>query len=332
MIGATGNQGSSVAHTFLGLSTWHVRCVTRNPSSSASQALLAKGAEIVQGDMSDQSTLVRAFENANSIFLNTDFWATYLETNKSTDSETGASVTSGQAAYDQEVSHGINTAIVAAGIESLERLIYSALGPMKKHSRGRFSHSYHWESKASIVEYIKNEQPELAKKTSFIYPGAFTTNPMMTPRLDPTSGKYTFVLPASAKMRMPIIDPRMSTGPFVRALVETEDAGTTLLAYDSYLTMEELVQVWSRVIGQEVNFVSMTTQAMHELIGLPLEALEAPGFIEEFGYMGGVENAIEPHQLKSKVQTPSFEEWLTKSDWKAMLTAAQVELEDYMEG
>ena len=73
VVGATGNQGSSVAHTFLDSPQWHVRCVTRNPSSSASQALKDLGAEVVQGNLSDLSSLALAFKDANAIFVNTDF-------------------------------------------------------------------------------------------------------------------------------------------------------------------------------------------------------------------------------------------------------------------
>ncbi|KAK9490812.1 hypothetical protein V1508DRAFT_423820 [Lipomyces doorenjongii] len=39
VIGATGVQGSSVARTFLSLDHWHVRAVTRNPSSAAAQTI-----------------------------------------------------------------------------------------------------------------------------------------------------------------------------------------------------------------------------------------------------------------------------------------------------
>src|SRR5207248_8273098 len=74
VIGATGNQGSSVARTFLSLPHWHVRCLTRNPSSAAAQTLSGLGAELVQGDLSDPASLTRAFASANTIFANTDFW------------------------------------------------------------------------------------------------------------------------------------------------------------------------------------------------------------------------------------------------------------------
>lgn len=50
---------------------------------------------------------------------------------------------------------------------------------MKAASGGKYPHSNHWETKASIVEYIQAEQPELAKKTSYIYIGAYITNPFL---------------------------------------------------------------------------------------------------------------------------------------------------------
>ena len=46
VVGATGRQGGGVANTFLGLSNWHVRAMTRNPSSETAQALSTKGEKI----------------------------------------------------------------------------------------------------------------------------------------------------------------------------------------------------------------------------------------------------------------------------------------------
>jgi uncharacterized protein YbjT (DUF2867 family) len=52
IIGATGNQASSVADELLKLANWDVRCLTRNPTSSAPLALFALGAEAVQAELS----------------------------------------------------------------------------------------------------------------------------------------------------------------------------------------------------------------------------------------------------------------------------------------
>ncbi|KAK9387831.1 hypothetical protein V1515DRAFT_579762 [Lipomyces mesembrius] len=276
VIGATGNQGSSVAHTFLHLPNWHVRCVSRNPSSPNSQALAALGAEVVQGDLSDPASLSQAFESANAIFVNTDFWTLYRGEGKASEE-----------AFDQEVTYGRNAAVAAATVPSLRRLVYSALPPMKKHSKGKYSQSYHCDTKAAIVEYIATEQPALARK----HPISIWAR-IIRIRED----------------RLPIIDAKVSTGLFVRALVEDEAADTKLLAYDSCLSVREMVDLWSAASRQEASLVEASADFMHRQLGITLEVLDSPCFISEFGYVGGVDGAIEPFQLKRKIKTKPFEE------------------------
>jgi NAD(P)-dependent dehydrogenase (short-subunit alcohol dehydrogenase family) len=319
--GATGNQGSSVATTFLGLSRWHVRCLTRDPSSAAATNLAAQGAQVVKGDFQDKASLIEAFKDANAIFLNTDFWATYKPAKAALEAEKKDVVPASKLAFDYETTNGKNVVDVAAGVPALERFIYSALSPINKASNGKYPHSLHSEAKAWIVEYIENEQPELAKKTSIIYPGAYHVNQMLTPRFDASSGKYLFVLPVNKDTKLPIINARESMGPFVQELIEDEAPGTKLLAYDSYLKAEDIVAEWSKASGKEAVFVPISTQTMHEKFGLPYELLDAPAYIAEFGYVGGIDGIIEPSQLARKVQTKSFEDWLRERDWDEALAA-----------
>jgi hypothetical protein len=145
-----------------------------------------------------------------------------------------------------------------------KRLVYSALPSSKK-----LTQSYHPKSKAAIVEYIENELPGLAQNTSFIYLGSYNTNALLAPRWDSSDGKYKFFPPLSMSFRMPIIDPKEATGPFVRALIEDEQAGIKLLAYDtdSYLTMQEIFNIWSRASGTEASQVEVTIEFMHQISG-----------------------------------------------------------------
>jgi len=315
VVGATGNQGSSVAHTFLKLSNWNVRCLTRNPSSETAKALSNLGAEVVQGDLSDTSSLTRAFSNANAIFVNTNFWEHYRAGLKNGVAEPEA----GKAAYEAEVSWGKNAAHAAAAVPSLERFVYSVLPGSKKFSNGKYSKSYHHETKATIVEYIMEEEPELAKKTSLLYLGGYTANPLLNPKFDAATGKYNFLVPLGADVKLPIINPNSSTGPFVRALIEDEPAGTKLLAYDSYLKIGDVVALWSKASGQEAHHMHVPSTVMHEKFGLPKEVLDGIDAFLEYGYMGGIDGWIEPHQLKKKVQIKSFEEFLNEKDWEKEL-------------
>ncbi|KAI0393151.1 NAD(P)-binding protein [Xylariaceae sp. FL0594] len=320
IVGATGHQGFSVAKAFSKLPNWHIRAITRNPSSEKAKELSSTlGCEVVQADLDDQASLSRAFTGAHAIFVNTDFWATY-----------GALIRSGvdfdasaKAGLETELRHGKHAAAAAATpavMETLERFVYSALGPMNRASGGKYPTSYHWEAKAAIVDHIESEQPELAKRTSIIYLGAYATNALLFPKPDPATGEYKIVIPCSGSTRFPITDEDNSTGVFVRALIEDEEPGTKLLAYDSYLTIDECIDIWSRATGKPARCESVTLEQMHERTGIPYEILWAPAHIEEFGYMAGIDNFIEPHQLKKKVTTPSWEDWVKSRDMSELLS------------
>ncbi|KAE8333308.1 hypothetical protein BDV39DRAFT_213874 [Aspergillus sergii] len=313
IVGATGNQGLSVADAFLPLPDWHVHCITRNPSSPKAQTLASLGASIVKADLADIDSLRAAFADSNVIFVNTDFWGPFRTTGKH------------DTAYEQEVQHGCNAAIAAAAVPTLERFIYSTLAPMKKHSRGKYPHSYHCDAKAEIMEYIETEMQELAKKTSYIIIGAYATNPLFMPRWDPSIQKYRFMVPLKKEQKIPIIEARDPTGAFVKALLN-EPARTRLVAYDSDLTIGDIAKVWSRATGSEADLVEVEAQEMHEGLGIPWEVLDAFLFIGEFGYAGGIENVIHPSQLKTPVQTESFEGWLKKRNWEEVLQGGSKEL------
>jgi uncharacterized protein YbjT (DUF2867 family) len=67
VIGGTGTQGGNVARELLAHGH-RVRVLTRDPESTASKQMAAKGAEIVQGDMADLASLEPAMENVLAIF------------------------------------------------------------------------------------------------------------------------------------------------------------------------------------------------------------------------------------------------------------------------
>jgi hypothetical protein len=316
VVGATGTQGGSVAKAFLGLPGWHVRALTRRSTSPKALALQKLGAEIVEANMEDAESLVKAFKGAHAVFVNTDFWAPY--TSALADGKDQA--TSQQIGYDTEELHVKNAAYAASKTPTLENYIYSALGPMKEVSKGKYPHCHHWETKAAAVKYIENEMPEIAKKTSFIYLGAYATNAFLYPKKDSETGEYVLEVPASKNLRMPIIDTEGSTGSFVRALIENEPVGTKLLAYDSELSMPEIIDIWSKVTGKEARFQQMTEEEMHEKTGLPYEVLDGAAYLDEYGYTEGVEGVVTPEQLKKPVDTRSFEEYLRKQDVEALLS------------
>lgn len=320
VVGATGNQGGSVARTFLNLPDWSVRIMTRKPSSPAAQALGASGAEIVQADLSDPPTLSSAFQDAHAVFLNTDFWETFVPLFTATmTSKAEGQPDPSKVAFETEVSHGKNAVNAIAQIPTLERLVYSVIPPVSRMTNGKH-HSTHSDSKDAVVEYIAKEFPELAKKTSFIYMGAYFTNALLDPKVDPSDGKYKYFLPFNDSTKLPIIDAKTSTGPFVKALIEDEQPGVGLLAYNtnSYLTYRQIRDIWSRASGKEVEYVERGVEFLHQTFHLPMEILEVLPALGLFGYTGSM-SLLEPSDLKNKVKSTSWEEWMMGRDWKEIL-------------
>lgn len=62
IVGATGKQGGSVVDALLkSPESYTVRAVTRNISSSKAQSLVARGVEVVTGDLDNHNSLLKAF-------------------------------------------------------------------------------------------------------------------------------------------------------------------------------------------------------------------------------------------------------------------------------
>lgn len=319
VVGATGNQGSSVTETFLASGEWHVRCITRNPESTAAKKLGSLGAELVQGDLSDRDSLVKGFESAQALFANTDFWSTYFDPTTAAKAE-AAQQSLGKYAFDVEVTHGKNIADVAASVPALERFVFSALPPLDKGFSGEISNCYHWDSKATIIDYIQKSHPDLDAKMSTIYLSAYTTNAFIIPRWDRRSSSYKIMVPMRPEAVLPVINPQKSTGPLVQALIESEAPKTHLYAYDtgSKLSMGQITDLWSTVMGTKIEFETTSVDYMHEEFDLPREILAGPVLVDKYHYMHGVDGYIEPPQLKSKVKTTPYEDWL-RGHWQDIL-------------
>lgn len=312
VVGATGNQGRSVANTFLQSPSWTVRALTRNPSSPAAQALAVKGCEVVRAELDDPSSLEDAFRGAHAIFLNTDFWIPYVKALGSGTPREEAS----RVAFDTEVRHAKNATDAAVRVagDTLERLVYSALGPMSKASGGKYPHCLHWETKAVAADYVEAAFPD---KASFLYPGAYSTNTFLFPQkyahLPGGDGvpEYTLLVPAPITAKFPVIREDQSTGPFVRALVEDEEPGLKLLGYDCDVEFGQALEDWKAVTGKDARFLQVTEEQMHRDVGLPFETLDGPAFLGEFDFMAGVEGkVIRPDGLKNKVPVKTYREIL----------------------
>lgn len=78
------------------------------------------------------------------------------------------------------------------------------------------------------------------------------------------------------------------------------------------------METWSRASGKEALLVPVTTQDMHKM-GALWEHLDAVDFLNEHDYEASVPGIIRPSQLKTIVETKSFEEWLNERNWDEVL-------------
>lgn len=184
VVGATGNQGGSVARRFLQDPRYAVRGLTRNPSSLASQELAGLGAEMVQAELEDVESLKKAFAGASIIFSVTQYWEPFFRPDCREKAQK-LGVTCRRYAYDVEYQQGKNIADAAATVlDTLDDngFLVSTLSHAAKCSGGKYKDLYHFDSKADIFpDYVAVAHPGLAAKMSCIQTGYFTTSHRILP-------------------------------------------------------------------------------------------------------------------------------------------------------
>lgn len=184
IIGVTGKQGGSVAQRFLKDSNYHIRGLTRNPSSPTAQSLAAQGVEVIQADLDDVESLKSSFAGANIIFSVTDYWEPFFRPDcRQKAAEKGISCC--RYAYDVEFQQGKNIADAAAQMaDTLDAngLIASTLSHAGKCSGGKFLELYHFDAKADVFpDYVREKYPELERKMSCVQTGYFTSSHKLVP-------------------------------------------------------------------------------------------------------------------------------------------------------
>lgn len=123
VFGATGKQGGGLITYVLNdpelSKEYTVRAITRNANSEKSQKLKQKGAEVVQGDISDAGSLKTALAGAHTVFIMTaPAW--------------------GPDALEIELNQAKTAADVAVQ-QGVQYIIFSTLPHVKEISGGKYS-------------------------------------------------------------------------------------------------------------------------------------------------------------------------------------------------
>lgn len=125
VIGASGSQGKGVVNALVKEGSFKTKAITRNP-----EKYTGKADEVVKADLTDSSSLKKAFDGAHGVFVVTNFWE-------------GA----------DEIAQG-KLAIQAAKEAGVSHFIWSTLPDVEKISNGQFDVP-HFTGKAKVDELVK---------------------------------------------------------------------------------------------------------------------------------------------------------------------------------
>jgi uncharacterized protein YbjT (DUF2867 family) len=166
VIGGTGLQGGGVVDALLGAGKFAVRVASRNPTSDASRALVARGVEVVKADLLEPGSLRSALEGAHGAFVVTNFWD--------------------PAQMPRETEIGTE-AVRAARAAGVKHLVWSTLPDSEKLTGGRLK-VVHFSGKARVDAAVK--AAGFARHTFVMAPMYFQNFlGMMAPQPLPNGGR-----------------------------------------------------------------------------------------------------------------------------------------------
>jgi uncharacterized protein YbjT (DUF2867 family) len=144
--GATGQQGGATVDALLAsASGWKVIALSRKPEAPAARALVARGVQVLRGDMTDRASLREAMRGVHGVYS--------VQANSTT-------------GVDVEIRQGKLVADVAAEC-GVTHFVYSSVGGAERRSGVP-----HFESKWAIEEHIR----QLGLAATILRPATFMDN------------------------------------------------------------------------------------------------------------------------------------------------------------
>ncbi|CAN5482474.1 NmrA/HSCARG family protein [soil metagenome] len=231
--GATGNQGGAVTKSLLEQGTFTVRALVRNKASDKAKGLESLGAELVEADFEDITSLVTALQGVHGVFSMQDF-------------AHGA---------DTEVKQGKTIADLAkkAGVN---HVVYSSVGSANRHTGIR-----HFESKYAIEEYIR----EINIPYTILRPVYFMYNYRgMRDMID----KGIIELPLSPQTTLQQLS-EQDYGNMVATIFADRDRflGKEIDVASVDIPMTELTETFSQVVNKPVRYQQISIDSFREQAG-----------------------------------------------------------------
>jgi len=300
VVGSTGTQGGRLCQAILADPNggFSVRGITRAPHKAESQALTAKGAQMVEANLDEPDTLTKAFAGAHGVFAITNFWEHF------------------SAEREKVQAKNIADAAKAAGVK---HVVWSTLEDTRKlmapgDKRMPFLQEHyrvpHFDAKAEADAYFR-DLPTTYLVTCFYWDNIYVNN--VKPTKD-AEGHYSWTFPM---------------GQSKLAGIAADDIGNC--AYAIFKAGNEYVGKHVGIIGEALTFEEIS-QKLSKGLGIgPIKynAVDADAFrgfgfpgAEEFGNMFQVYRDFEKEVLgarsadvarKLSPQLQTFDQWLAKN-------------------
>jgi uncharacterized protein YbjT (DUF2867 family) len=233
VVGATGTQGGNVVDALRSgeYGAFEVGGLTRDATGERARALATRGVHVVEGDLGDRSSLVRAFEGVDGVFY----------------PSVGA----------DEVTYGRNV-VDAAREVGIDHLVASTGGNCDDRPGVA-----HVDAKADVEDYIR----ELGLPATVVRPHTFASNLRMQAGAL-REGRFPYPLAEGA--RLSLVDPRDIGRLAARAFAAPDRfVGETFELAGDALTLEELAATFADVLGYDVEPVRVDPGTFVERLGAP---------------------------------------------------------------
>ncbi|KAF8212662.1 hypothetical protein K438DRAFT_2009992 [Mycena galopus ATCC 62051] len=239
--------GAAVLEAILVHGKYTPRAVSRSLDSAKSKALMARGIEVVVGNLWDKESVKKAIDGSEVVFGNTNFW----------DPEVFPADPEGKG----EITQGKNM-VDAAKEAGVKFFIYSSLPSATKLSNGVYDKVYHIDNKAKIEEYLKASGVPYAS----LMTGWFAENLWNFGSMQKTETGYTIPIPIySPEDKQTITWVGNDLGQAAVALLTHYDdpskgvVGKSYPVVSMYMTYAEFAAAIGKGINKEVTFTSVPT-------------------------------------------------------------------------
>jgi len=248
VVGATGAQGGGLVDAILNDPSreFAVRAITRDKQTEKAKALAHKGVEVVEADVADKESLVKAFSGAYGAFCVTFFWEHFSP--------------------EKEMAHAKNMA-EAANKANVKHVIWSTLEDTRKWIskdnrriptlQGKYKVPHFDGKGVSNAYFERGGTPYTLMLTSFFYENFVNMGMGPQKGLD---GELAITIPIGNK-KLPAISVvdigKCALGIFRAG---TEYQGKTVGLAGEHLTGQQMADTFSKILGKKVKYNAVSPE------------------------------------------------------------------------